>query len=571
MQVQSVGLELSDAERPIGGRLLKLVSEIDRVEGYSEPHAIPLTRLAVELGSRAGLHGSDLSSLKFAALAHDVGERALKREYLLSPRRLTTEERLDLVRHSILGEQAGAQFHLSRAAQLFIRWHHEWWNGYGYPDGLSGEAIPLGARILRAVDTYCALISDRPYRPRHDYATAEAILADQSGLECDPRIIKLLLELLRQKQVARERQARGPDAFLFPVERDWLQVDEVWDIQRADAGAPPIEPPIELPIGPKTEMRPPSRAFVVPRERNRRWLGFELSVLRRLKFTSIAIPFSGRPDLAWYLKAWGRQVLTNDVCQWAWWMSRALIENSRETLDVDDVALVLGDVDTAARETGNPALRQMMTEDDALWFDNVWHNIQRLDSEDQRALAYSHAFDVFDYVLSFSPETIHLRRPLSEAYTALWRGRRPVIDNDHLNLAANRDGHDFIRDVRADCMFVQLPRPEGLAGPHSRISGWRETWIRGTETAWDSLVEERVGRLGDEVASKDHYLELAADFLERARHIPKWAIAHSDDGFLSAAEIGELVRQFRRRVEVTYTKDFSGVVGGTHAYIMIAG
>src|SRR4029079_10632009 len=110
MLVQTVGLELSDAERPIGGRLLKLVPEIDRVEGYSEPHAIAIAALAVRLGARVQLHGSDLTALKFASLAHDVGERALKREYLSRAGRLTAEERLDLVRHSILGEQAAAQF-----------------------------------------------------------------------------------------------------------------------------------------------------------------------------------------------------------------------------------------------------------------------------------------------------------------------------------------------------------------------------------------------------------------------------------------------------------------------------
>ena len=70
---------------------------------------------------------------------------------------------------------------------------------------------------------------------------------------------------------------------------------------------------------------------------NRRWLGFELSVLRRLKFTSIAIPFAGRPDLGWYLKFWGKQVGDNDLCQWAWWMSRALVENQGHQLSEEVV------------------------------------------------------------------------------------------------------------------------------------------------------------------------------------------------------------------------------------------
>jgi hypothetical protein len=252
-------------------------------------------------------------------------------------------------------------------------------------------------------------------------------------------------------------------------------------------------------------------------------------------------------------------------------MSRALIENSSETLDVDDVALILDDTAEPRFEGGNPSLWQMMSSEDAAWFDNIWLNIEQLNSERLRALAYMHALGVGDYVYSFTPATRHLRRPLSEVFTALWRGQRAIFDNAQANLAANRDAHDFINGVRADCMFVRLPGPEGIGTMREELSGWRETWIRGTDAFWDGFISERSGRLGDNVASKDHYLELVSDFLERARHIPRWAIGHSQNGFLSAAEIGELLRQFRRRVEVTYAKDFSGMVGGTQTFIIIAG
>jgi HD-GYP domain-containing protein (c-di-GMP phosphodiesterase class II) len=78
---------------------------------------------------------------------------------------------------------------------LLIRWHHEWWNGRGYPDNLAGAASPLGARILRVVDTYSALISDRPYREPFDDAVAQQIIADNAGIEFDPRVVKAFLEL----------------------------------------------------------------------------------------------------------------------------------------------------------------------------------------------------------------------------------------------------------------------------------------------------------------------------------------------------------------------------------------
>jgi HD-GYP domain-containing protein (c-di-GMP phosphodiesterase class II) len=198
MQSQQTILQFSDAERPIGDRMLKMAVETDRVEGYTGPHAVMVARLAEILGAQMGLHGSDLSAVKFAALAHDIGERVMKRNYLLHPNPLTWEETLDLWRHPILGEQAAGELRLPRQTQLLIRWHHEWWNGLGYPDGLAGEAIPIGARILRASDSYCALISDRPHRPGFEPAAAEQIIADLAGIEFDPLVVKLLLAILAE-------------------------------------------------------------------------------------------------------------------------------------------------------------------------------------------------------------------------------------------------------------------------------------------------------------------------------------------------------------------------------------
>jgi len=306
---------------------------------------------------------------------------------------------------------------------------------------------------------------------------------------------------------------------------------------------------------------------------NRRWLGFELSVLRRLKFSSIAIPFAGQPDLGWYLKFWGKQILNNDVCQWAWWMSRALVENQGEQLSEEDVSLTLSEAYVPRRRLHNPALGHVMNgrlnEIDAVWFDNVWLNIQQIENEHRRALAYSTVFGVGDYVLSFNPDTIMLRRPLSEVFIELWRNGRHIINNEKLNYSVNHDGHEFIRGARADLMFARFPRPEGLAALRRGVAGWRETWVRGTDDDWDAIIAGQRGRLGDDVMSKEHYLQLVGNFLSRAKHIPQWAISHTEDGFVSAAEIGEVIKQFRR-IDVTYNKDFSDVVGGRNTFIIIA-
>jgi len=249
MQAQQAILTFDEAERSLGSRLLKIAIEIDRIEGYSEPHAIAIAWTAEKIGARMGLHGVDLTALKFAALAHDLGERAMKRDYLLRPHELSWDETLDLWRHPILGEQAAGELKLPRQTQLLIRWHHEWWNGGGYPDGLAGEAIPPGARILRAVDSYFALISDRPHRRRFDRIEAEQIVADLAGIEFDPQVVKLLLQVLAEEQAAESAFAypapSGDEAVSLPVEDQPQPFDEaVYSSAYASRQAEtPVEPP----------------------------------------------------------------------------------------------------------------------------------------------------------------------------------------------------------------------------------------------------------------------------------------------------------------------------------------
>ncbi len=197
-------LKFPPADQAIADRLMKIVPEIDRLEGYAQPHAMAVARLAESLAHQLDLRGHDLTALLLAALAHDLGERTMKRNYLLREDALSWEETLDLWRHPILGEQQSAELNLPRQAQLLIRWHHEAWNGEGYPDALAGEAIPLGARILRVADTWCALTSDRPYRAALDPVDAEEMIAEQAGVELDPLVVQTLLDLFATERAREE-------------------------------------------------------------------------------------------------------------------------------------------------------------------------------------------------------------------------------------------------------------------------------------------------------------------------------------------------------------------------------
>ncbi len=119
----------------------------------------------------------------------------MNRDYIKANRITAEEERIDMQRHPVIGEQEAAKHGLSRAVQLLVRWHHEWWNGTGYPDALEHEQIPLAARILRVADTYAALTDARPYNVPISENEAKRYLIEWAGIEFDPKIVKIFFSL----------------------------------------------------------------------------------------------------------------------------------------------------------------------------------------------------------------------------------------------------------------------------------------------------------------------------------------------------------------------------------------
>lgn len=183
------------SEERLSEKLLELSTGMDEFEGYSRPHGARLARIAEAIASHFNLASDDRSFLTQAAYLHDIGEVVMGRDYISAFRSLTAEERLDVQRHPVIGEQELARLGFSRGVQLLVRWHHEWWNGSGYPDGLEGEQIPLAARILRAADCYASLTGSRPFRTAYGREEARKYLAEAAAIEFDPRVAKVLLDL----------------------------------------------------------------------------------------------------------------------------------------------------------------------------------------------------------------------------------------------------------------------------------------------------------------------------------------------------------------------------------------
>lgn len=169
--------------------LLRSAAAMDEFEGYPHGQANRVAWIADALGDAFNLASRDRAFLQQAALLHDIGELTMNREYIGANRALSASELLDLQRHPVIGEQEVAKLGLPRGVQLIVRWHHEWWNGTGYPDGLEAEQIPLAARILRVADTYCSLTTERPFRPAIADEEAQKYLTLWAAIEFDPAIV----------------------------------------------------------------------------------------------------------------------------------------------------------------------------------------------------------------------------------------------------------------------------------------------------------------------------------------------------------------------------------------------
>lgn len=197
---------------------LELAAAADEFEHYQNPHADRIARIADELARAFHVAPQDRKSLHSAALMHDLGEVVMERDYINRAGSLSEEERVDLSRHPVIGEQESARVGADRAVQLLVRWHHEWWNGCGYPDALKRNEIPLAARILRVVDSYAAMTDARPFRPALTEAEAREQMIAQAGIEFDPKVVQAFLVLPSLDEL---RSYAAPPEPAKPEEEPW--------------------------------------------------------------------------------------------------------------------------------------------------------------------------------------------------------------------------------------------------------------------------------------------------------------------------------------------------------------
>jgi putative nucleotidyltransferase with HDIG domain len=224
-----------------------LAHAVDAKDQVTHDHIRRVQTEAVRLARSLGVSGDEqLQAIKAAALLHDVGKLAVPEHILNKPGRLTPSEFEVMKKHAPAGADILSVVGFPYPVVPIVRHHHENWDGTGYPDGLSGEDIPIGARILSVVDCFDALTSHRPYRPRMEDAAALQIVIDRSGSMYDPRVVDAFLKMhevapsdvAESAAVPETRASSEPSAHTVSDDRQLRELETVYDLGRTLGGAP---------------------------------------------------------------------------------------------------------------------------------------------------------------------------------------------------------------------------------------------------------------------------------------------------------------------------------------------
>jgi len=226
----------------IGGLHLRTIEAlalaIEAKDQTTHEHLKRVRVYAVEVGKQLGLSEPELEALKAAALLHDIGKLAVPEHIISKPGRLTPEEFEKMKIHPVVGAEILERVSFPYPVAPIVRAHHEKWDGSGYPYGLRGEEIPIGARILSAVDCLDALASDRQYRRAIALEEAMNEVVAQAGKSFDPNVVRVL----KQQSVELERLARAAPEITARLSTD-VKIDKGSEPAAGYQGAAPRAAP----------------------------------------------------------------------------------------------------------------------------------------------------------------------------------------------------------------------------------------------------------------------------------------------------------------------------------------
>ncbi len=193
-------------EHPIFNALYLYTKALSVALGYRDLltrlHSERVQGLSEEIGVRYGLSGDDLNALTIAASFHDIGKIGIPDHILLKPTRFTEAEWKAIQRHCEIGERimAATELEGSQQAAKVIRHHHEYYDGSGYPDGLSGEDIPICSRIIAIADNYDAMAVTRSYHDARTHVQIMAIMDEETAKKHDPELMPIFREVIESSR-----------------------------------------------------------------------------------------------------------------------------------------------------------------------------------------------------------------------------------------------------------------------------------------------------------------------------------------------------------------------------------
>jgi putative nucleotidyltransferase with HDIG domain len=172
------------------------IRAIDAKDHYTQDHSLNVARIAEALAKELGLGNKKIEHIRQACKLHDLGKIGIKDGILLKPGKLSEEEWEEIKKHPVLGAEIIRPLTFLSEVALLIRQDHERWDGKGYPDGIKGEEIDIGARIIAVADAYDAMVSGRVYKKAMDKHKAIEEIRKNAGTQFDPQVVEVLVKCL---------------------------------------------------------------------------------------------------------------------------------------------------------------------------------------------------------------------------------------------------------------------------------------------------------------------------------------------------------------------------------------
>ncbi len=195
-----------------------LAMAIEAKDHNTHDHLLRVRVYVSEIGKVLGLDELQMQALLTASFLHDIGKLAVPEHIINKPGKLTPEEFEKMKIHPVVGADILTRVRFPYPVVPIVRSHHEAWDGSGYPDGLKGEEIPIGARILTIVDCFDALASDRPYRRALPLPEAMAMVKSRAGIQFDPHIVDVLEQRYVELEKLASKQSGGIEPLITDIE-----------------------------------------------------------------------------------------------------------------------------------------------------------------------------------------------------------------------------------------------------------------------------------------------------------------------------------------------------------------